>query len=386
MATSSLIEPLTNDAAFRVAEAARLLTPALLIDRGRVQHNITTTLRLLGGDANRWRPHVKTAKLGYIMRMLVDAGIAKVKCATTLELTVACQAGARDVLVAYPLIGANAARVREIAEQNPGVAVSVLVENESQVAQWRGTPLGLFIDVNPGMNRTGVPEDHSETILRLTQAIAASGARFGGLHYYDGHLSKYGFGERCAQAHPGYERLMQIVDALAALGIEVPEVITAGTPAFPCSLSFPRFSNARFVHRVSPGTIVYCDATSLAQLPPDYGYLPAAVVMTRVVSHPAAGMITCDAGHKTVSADAGVPTCMVLGHPELEPLTPSEEHLPMRVAGGAPVPPIGELLFLVPRHVCPTVNNFDDAVIVGNANLMAVEPVSARGRERPINR
>jgi D-serine deaminase-like pyridoxal phosphate-dependent protein len=339
MATSSLIEPLASDAAFRVAEAARLLTPALLIDRGRVQHNITTTLRLLGGDANRWRPHVKTAKLGYIMRMLVDAGVTQVKCATTLELTVACQAGARDVLVAYPLTGANAARVRQIAEQNRGVAVSVLV----------------------------------------------SGARFCGLHYYDGHLSKYGFGDRCAQAHPGYEHLMQIVDALAALGIEVPEVITAGTPAFPCSLSFPRFSNAPFVHRISPGTIVYCDATSLTQLPPDYGYLPAAVVVTRVVSHPAPGMITCDAGHKTVSADAGVPTCIVLGHPELEPLTPSEEHLPMRVAGGAPVPPIGELLFLVPRHVCPTVNNFDDAVIVSDGTLIAVEPVSARGRERPIN-
>jgi D-serine deaminase-like pyridoxal phosphate-dependent protein len=382
MATDTLINPLASDADFRVAEAAHLLTPALLIDRERVQHNIATTLRLLGGDANRWRPHVKTAKLGYVMRMLVDAGVGQVKCATSLELTVACQAGARDVLVAYPLIGANAARVRQITEQNRGVTVSVLVENESQVAQWRGAPLGLFVDVNPGMNRTGVPDRDIETILRLTQTIAASGARFCGLHYYDGHLSKYSFDERCAQAHPGYERLMQIVEAL---GIAVPEVITAGTPAFPCSLSFPRFSNAPFVHRVSPGTVVYCDASALAQLPPEYGYLPAAVVMTRVVSHPAPGMITCDAGHKTVSADAGVPTCVVLGHPELEPLTPSEEHLPMRVAGGAPVPTIGELLYLVPRHVCPTVNNFDHAVIISDGSMIGVEPVSARGRERPVN-
>jgi D-serine deaminase-like pyridoxal phosphate-dependent protein len=105
--------------------------------------------------------------------------------------------------------------------------------------------------------------------------------------------------------------------------------------------------------------------------------------MTCVVSHPAPGMITCDAGHKTVSADAGLPTCLVVGHPELDPLTPSEEHLPMRVADGAAVPAIGELLFLVPRHVCPTVNNFDHAVIVSGGDLIAVEPVSARGRERP---
>jgi D-serine deaminase-like pyridoxal phosphate-dependent protein len=384
MTIDTLIKPLVSDAAFRVAEAARLLTPALLIDRDRVQHNIATTLHLLGGDANRWRPHVKTAKLEYTMRMFVDAGVLQFKCATGLELSVACRAGARDVLVAYPLVGPSAARVRQIAERHRSVAISVLVENESRLAQWRGTPVSVFVDVNPGMNRTGVPEDHADAILRLAQSIASSGLRFGGLHYYDGHLSKHGIAERCMQAHLGYVRLMHIVDTLVTLGMEVPEVITAGTPAFPCSLSFPRFASAPFVHRVSPGTIVYCDTTSLAQLPPGYGYLPAAVVLTRVVSHPAPGMITCDAGHKTVSADAGVPTCVVLGHPALEPLAPSEEHLPMRVADSALVPAIGELLCLVPRHVCPTVNNFDDAVIISGGNLIAVEPVSSRGRERPF--
>src|SRR5215470_18095182 len=128
MAVDTVINPLASDAAFRVAEAARMLTPALLIDCDRVKHNIATTLNLLGGDANRWRPHVKTAKLAYVMRMFVDAGIRQFKCATSLELSVACEAGAQDVLVAYPLTGANAARVRQIAEEHRGVAVSVLVE------------------------------------------------------------------------------------------------------------------------------------------------------------------------------------------------------------------------------------------------------------------
>jgi len=384
MAVDTLMNPLASDAAFRLAAAERILTPALLIDRDRVQHNIATTVHLLGGDATRWRPHVKTAKLGYVMRMLVDGGVPQFKCATSLELSVACQAGAQDVLVAYPLIGANAARVRQIAKEHPGVAVSVLVENESHVAEWLGSSVSVFVDVNPGMNRTGVPEDHTEAILSLCQSIASSRLRFRGLHYYDGHLSKYGIAERCTHAHRGYERLMHIVDALAAHRIKVPEVITAGTPAFPCSLSVRQFQNAPFLHRVSPGTVAYRDTTSLAQLPAEYGYLPAVVVMTRVVSHPAPGMITFDAGHKSVSADAGVPTCAVVGHPELEPLTPSEEHLPMGVADGAAVPALAELRYLVPRHVCTTVNNFDHAIIVSSGNLIAVEPVSARGRERPI--
>jgi D-serine deaminase-like pyridoxal phosphate-dependent protein len=118
-------------------------------------------------------------------------------------------------------------------------------------------------------------------------------------------------------------------------------------------------------------------------LPAEYGYAPAAVVVTRVVSHPSRGMVTCDAGHKSVSADAGVPTCIVMGHPELRPMGPSEEHLPMQVSSGA-APALGEVLYLIPRHVCPTVNNFDTALLVRNGEIQSMEKVSARGREMPL--
>ena len=97
-------------------------------------------------------------------------------------------------------------------------------------------------------------------------------------------------------------------------------------------------------------------------------------------------MVTCDAGHKSVSADAGVPTCVVVGHSELTPLSPSEEHLPLEVAGGVAGPPVGEALYLLPRHICPTVNNFDDALLVRSGAVESVEKVSARGRETPLLR
>src|SRR6202008_1711868 len=139
-------------------------------------------------------------------------------------------------------------------------------------------------------------------------------------------------------------------------------------------------------HRVSPGTDKYCDATSLAQLPPELGVIPAVLVLPRVVSHPRVDMITCDAGHKAVSADAGVPTCVVVGHPELTPLSPSEEHLPLAVQEGAAAPQIGDPLFLLPRHICPTVNNFDQAVLVRNEAVESIEQVSARGHEPPLLR
>jgi|HubBroStandDraft_6_1064221.scaffolds.fasta_scaffold20169_3 D-serine deaminase-like pyridoxal phosphate-dependent protein len=387
MATQkSMIGEFGWDAAYKVAGIEDVMTPALVVYPEIIASNIERTVELLGGDADRWRVHIKTAKLGYTLRMMVERGIRNFKCATTLELLVACQYGVADVLFAYPSTGANARRVREIAEQFPKVRISVLVENQQQFQQWRGTRVGVFLDINPGMNRTGIEEGHEGEVISLARAIGASGLEFRGLHYYDGQHREIDERERTIAAHRGYHRLLEIVRELEWIGVRVPEVITAGTPTLPCSLSFEGFRNTSFIHRISPGTVVYSDASSLDQLEPKYGYRPAVLVLTRVVSHPRAGIVTCDAGHKAVSADAGVPTCVVAGHPELTPLSPSEEHLPLEVEGGAAGPAIGEPLYLLPRHICPTVNNFDDALLVRNGEIESLEKVSARGREAPLLR
>ena len=372
------------DEDYRVSNIENVLTPALVVYPEVISSNIEQTLRLLGGDANRWRVHIKTAKLDYTLRMLVERGVRHFKCATTLELLVACRTGASDVLVAYPMVGPNARRVREIADAYPQVRISVLAENEEQVLQWRGSRVGVFLDINPGMNRTGIEQSHSAEVVRLVGAVRNAGLEFRGLHYYDGQYGGVEERERTAAAHAGYDSLLEVVSEVERSGVSVPEVITAGTPTLPCSLGYPGFRGQKFVHRVSPGTIVYNDATSLAQLPAEYRLRPAALVLTRVVSKPHKGVITCDAGHKAVSADAGVPTCVVVGHAELTPLSPSEEHLPMAVAGDATGPEVGEALYLLPRHVCPTVNNFDCALLVRNRQIEAVEKVTARGREAPL--
>lgn len=361
------------------------MTPALIIYADKVAANIAATIRVLGGDANRWRPHVKTSKLGFVMRQLAEQGVVNVKCATTLELLTAAEAGATDILVAYPMMGANAQRVCELAAQMPNRRISALVENAAQIPAWIGSRVGLFIDVNSGLDRTGLEQERTAELIELAKAIEAAGLVFRGLHVYDGHMSKYAdLAMREVMAHQNYDHLMELVTALNASGLIVEEVITAGTPAFPCAITYKPFNDAPFIQRVSPGTVVYGDCTSTGQLPAEWGYEPAAVVVATVVSQPTANRITCDAGHKAVSADAGVPTCSVLGRPELEPDKPSEEHLPINVPAGASVPGIGEHLYLVPRHVCPTVNNFDHALIVKNGCIVRVEEVTARGREVPI--
>jgi D-serine deaminase-like pyridoxal phosphate-dependent protein len=221
-------------------------------------------------------------------------------------------------------------------------------------------------------------------MIQLAREIQDAGQIFRGLHYYDGHLSSFEHPERESIAHRGYDRLMEVMAAFGRSHIEVAEIITAGTPTFPCTLSYAPFHNPPFIHRASPGTIVYNDCSSLAQLPPEFGYLPAAVVVSTVVSHPSPGRFTCDAGHKTVSADAGSPTCAVIGHPNFSPSKPSEEHLPIDSLEGSP-PAIGDVLYLVPRHICPTVNNFDHAVLIQEGRIVGVERVTARGREAPFS-
>ena len=369
---------------YRLGEETRLQTPALAIYADVVRSNIAVTIDWMGG-ADRWRPHLKTAKLAAVNRLLVDAGVTNAKCATTLELTTACTAGMTDVIVAYPAVGPRARRIADIASGHPHVRVSSLVERFDQARGWQGTPVGVFIDLDPGMHRTGLSDGAGEAVLRLATAIVELGVPLRGLHYYDGHIGSAAPADAEQVAHAGYGRLLALVERLDRAGIGIDEVVTAGTPALPYTLSFPGFFEAPFVHRASPGTIVYNDATSLAQLPASIGLRPAALVLSTVVSQPTAARITCDAGHKSVSADAGVPTCAVLGRSDLFPLGPSEEHLPIDVSHATSAPPvIGDVLYLVPRHVCPTVNNFDAALWVEQGRIARLEPVTARGREAPF--
>ncbi|HEY4764549.1 MAG TPA: alanine racemase [Candidatus Sulfotelmatobacter sp.] len=385
MATpKSMLPERSWDQSYALFRIEDVLTPALLLYPDFIAANIERTLHLLSGDPNRWRVHIKTAKLAHTLRMLVERGVSNFKCATTLELLTACRNGAADVLLAYPAMAANARRAQEIAQQFPEVRISVLAEDEEQLQQWCASRVGIFLDINPGMNRTGIDQGDTHRVVALARSMATAGLEFRGLHYYDGQYGNLAEPERTQAAHRGYNHLLNMASELERSGMPVSEIITAGTPTFPCSLSFEAFRHGSFAHRVSPGTIIYCDATSLQQLPTEYGYRPAALVLTRVVSHPHPGIITCDAGHKTVSADAGVPTCIVLGHAELTPLSPSEEHLPIAVREGAPAPPIGEALYLLPRHICPTVNNFDNALLLRNGNIESTENVSARGREAPL--
>jgi D-serine deaminase-like pyridoxal phosphate-dependent protein len=237
--------------------------------------------------------------------------------------------------------------------------------------------LDLFVDVNPGMDRTGVPLEDRSRVLEIARRAAA---RFRGLHYYDGHLTQPDPDQRRRAVFDCYDRLLELIGFLEDSRVRVAEVVTSGTPSFLDALEYRGFeAHPDTAHRLSPGTVVFHDLRSEEESE-GLHLLPAALLLSRVVSHPREDIVTCDAGSKSIAAEAGDPCALVLGRPELVPRRPSEEHLPLTVREG-PLPARGTELLLVPRHVCPTVNLAEQAILVEGGEVREIAAVSARAHD-----
>jgi len=364
-----------------VAAGARVATPALVVDTRVVAGNVAAAIALAGG-AHRWRPHVKTTKSRWVFELLLARGVTRFKCATPAELAGLCRAGAPDVLVAMSAMGGTADQIRAIAAAHPVVAVSVLVDDPAHLPAWEASGVRLFVDVDVGMHRTGVDVARTDLVRSLLDAADARNLPVVGLHSYDGHIRNVAAGQRARAVD---EQLAALAALFACVRerLQSDEVVTSGTPSIAFAAPSTRLTGVGAEHVLGAGTLVFNDSTSLAQLAPVPGFAPAATVLARVVSRPSATLATCDAGSKAVSVDAGVPHFRVVGRPELEAQRPSEEHGPI-LASGSPAPQVGELLTLLPRHICTTVGNFEHAVLVTGGEVAGVEPVTARARLGPL--
>ena len=351
-----------------------LQPPILLIHLDRVRNNLATMRRFLDGRMSRWRPHVKTCKIAEVLALYLQAGVRRFKCATTREAEVllgtASDSGESiDLLFAMAQHGANLDRLHALAKTHPRHRLSVLSEDPDHTAAARERGLGVFVDLDPGYHRTGIPMTAQK---RIAAVIEAAGGDLRGLHFYDGHLHDDSPAARRTAAHAIYAELVSLARETSNPG----ELVTSGTPTFLDALAFEEFAD--FDHTISPGTVVYWDARS-DELDIS-GFECAAEVMARVVSRPTDHRFTLDAGSKALDAAAGTPCARVLAPWSVAVGIPSEEHLPIRMQAGE-APPIGTLVRLVPRHVCPTVNLADEAVLLDDDVIQAIVPVSARGHE-----
>lgn len=359
---------------------ATLSTPALVIDLDAVEHNVAAVLRRVGMPS-RWRPHVKTVKQATIVGALMDAGVHRFKAATPDEVALVLAAAAAralplavDVLLAYPAAPPQLRAMLALRAAHPSARLGLLADSPAhaiELARAIGAPgdlpaFDLWLDVDVGMHRTGSPAH----VWHDAPPTASPWLVPLGLHGYEGHL---GWAERAA-AHAGYDALCELA---ATLPFAVEQLCTSGTHGYAHALAHRGLADGPWSHQVSPGTVVLCDRRSAAAAA-DLDLRQAAFVGSRVIALPGDDRITLDAGSKALAPDCPAPACAVLGEPRWVPLTASEEHRPVRIDDG-PRPERGRLVWLVPDHVCTTVNLHAEALYVRTDAVVGSAPVLARG-------
>lgn len=359
---------MSEDQWYAVGNTEHLASPALLLWPDRAQRNIQRMLELTGGDASRLRPHVKTHKLGEVCQLQMEAGISKFKCATIAEAEMTAEAGAAEVLLAYQPVGPNAARMLALVEKFPQTKFAALVDDEevlkkvAQVFSTAGKSLTLFLDVDCGMHRTGIEMGEAAVAL-CRQVVDTEGVDFGGLHVYDGHIHDPDQDKRKAHYEKSYEPLADFIAQLRAAGVELSLIVAGGSPTFALHASdVEKVTGARW--ECSPGTTVFWDAGYGTNFP-DLGFEPAVVLMMRVISKPGSGFVCLDLGNKAVASENPLDKRVKLFGPlaDGELMGQSEEHLVVKTDRADDFA-VGDVVYGLPWHICPTVALHMEAVLI----------------------
>lgn len=365
---------------YLIDDIDKLDTPALVVYPDRVKANIGVLKNMID-DVARLRPHVKTYKNKEVTLLLMEAGIIKFKCATIAEAELLAICKAPDVLLAYQPVGPKLHRFIKLIHAYPQTKFSCLVDNVvaakeiSDAAKRYKLTMDLYLDLNVGMNRTGIAPGF-EALQLYMDCTVLPGLNPVGLHAYDGHIHDIDLGERRDRCEAAFKPVLKLQQDIKGRGYPEPVIVAGGSPTFTIHAKRP-------VVECSPGTFVYWDRGYEVGIPEQL-FLPAALVLTRVVSMPGASKLCLDVGHKSISAENELgKRVYFLNAPELVPIGQSEEHLVVDAGEGHHYK-IGDVLYGIPHHVCPTVALYERAYTVENKLLTGEWLNTARDRRITI--
>jgi D-threonine aldolase len=344
---------------YQVSNAEEIDSPALLIFPERAKENIRRLISSVD-HVDRLRPHVKTHKSAEVTRMMLDAGIKKVKCSTIAEAEMLGGEKMPDVLLAYQPVGPKANRLAELTLRFPQTKFSCLIDTKLAAQHLSETfakikkPINVYIDLNVGMNRTGIAPESAFDLFK--ECSNMKGIEIVGLHAYDGHLRDTDFQVRTKRCDDAFDRIVHLQQKIQNDSGKKLKIVAGGTPTF-------SIHSKRKDIECSPGTYVYWDK-GYENILKEQHYLHAALVMARVISLPAENMICVDLGHKAIAAENPLPNRVYfLNAPELEPTGHSEEHMVFKTTNENKYA-VGDVLYGVPFHVCPTIALYDIANVV----------------------
>lgn len=359
-------------------------TPSLLVDLDKLEHNIKDMAAFAAKAGVALRPHAKTHKTPEIGHMQIEAGAVGLTVAKLSEAEVFAGAGITDLLIAYPLVGPlKHRRLFELLERakittvcdHPEVAAGL-----SRAAVESGRELPVLVDVDTGMHRTGVPAGEPAVELALSVA-RMPGLRFAGLITHEGQAIVAGNPDQVrAGGIAAGEAMAKTAEQVRAAGLEVPTVSVGMTVTAKVTATVSGITETR------PGTYVFYDRSGVV-----HGIVPweqcAATVLATVVTRPAPDRLMLDSGSKTLTSDSALiyPPMAgyghVVGHPDwlIEKL--SEEHGWVKVPPDDPVA-IGAQVEIIPNHICPVVNLFDEMTLIRGNEVVGSWAIAARGKKQ----
>lgn len=352
-------------------------TPAVVVDLDVVERNARRLGDALAVRGIALRPHAKTHKSVALARLQIVAGARGLTVGNLGEAEVFAAAGLDDLFIAYPVWaeGPKAARLRalhDLVSLRLAIGFDSIAGAERLAAAVAGASrrLDVILELDPGNRRTGAPADQAG-------AIAAAARRLGldvrGVFTHGGHAYRPGGAEPAGADEVA--TLAAGAAALAAEGIE-PVVVSAGsTPTQLTAAVAP-------VNEIRAGTYLIGDRQQWAiGAVPDDGV--AIAVAATVVSIAVDDQVVIDAGAKTLTKDVA---SYLTGHgvlpayPEAVLERVSDYHGMVRIPPGTPRPRVGEVVAVIPNHVCPVIDLRDSFIATRNGEIVGVWPVDARGR------
>jgi D-serine deaminase-like pyridoxal phosphate-dependent protein len=364
---------------YAIRDTSAIFSPALIFYKDIIRHNIRRMIERAGGPA-RLRPHCKTHKTREIVRLQLEAGVTRHKCATIAEAEMLGDVGVPDVLLAYPIVGPNCARFAKLVQKFPRTKLATLADHEAGIRQLSDAlaPTGqrtpILLDIDVGQHRTGIAPGEAAIAL-YEQLSRAPGLEPGGLHVYDGHNHQESVAERAAAARPFLDQVMTLRDMLKKTGLPVPRLVLGGTPTFPVYADVQGSDI-----ELSPGTCVLNDHGYGAKFRDLSDMEPAALLLTRGISRPTPTRVTFDLGYKAVASDPPAGKRLVLlDVPTHEQVLQNEEHLVIECAEADRYKP-GDVAFALPTHICPTSALHKQVYVVENSRVAEMWDVIARDR------
>src|SRR4030081_2123947 len=345
-------------------------TPVAVIDMDRVERNIARVQAACDAATVANRPHIKTHKSPMLAKMQIAAGAKGITCQKIGEAEVMADAGIEDILISYNLIGdEKMARLGALqARANMTVAAdnSVVIAGLPQAAAASGRPLSVVVECDTGRKRAGV-ETPGEAIALAREIAASKGLVFAGFMLYP---TETGWTE----AQRFYDEALA---GVRAHGLDAVMVSTGGTP------NLKNVGKLKGATEHRPGTYIYNDRMQVAAGVATWDDRALNVYAT-VVSRAGPDRGILDAGSKTLTSDTGGLDGhgLILEHPEAKIARFPEEHGFLDLPRSNPRPSVGDVVRIVPNHVCVVVNMVDEVVMVRGDEIIGTLPVAARGKLR----